>query len=442
MTELRVVVWFCLHQLLLLTTWLIAVGCEKKPTEVTLTTKITLTSRSQVSSSSANTIAPQAMMKCINERYVPRVVTWNKAMADVLPSVKTVGIWWSNKTASIPMTIVTQLSYDRIDQLKAQCDTWGGPISAVVYLGLLQPAALRLEAGPISQLTRAILNISQFFDGVEATGKCQLDIMLVYELYQEERAMMLYPVNLLRNLARLQARTPLIAMMDVDMLISTNLVEELRSPEKAAQYLAQCKNKVVFVLPAFETYGVEIEEASTLADTIATGSKQFLLESLDMGIAGSFDSKRFLLGHAATNFTHWKTATKSYEVAYSYRYEPWVICDRMDVPWHDVRFRGYGQNKIVHVASMNASGYKFVVHSQSFIVHRAHQHTAARRELVKDMGLNSQKKLYNFRASVYGHSALLWEDARKRMSNRTYVATLEYALHNCLHKLSWWRRDK
>lgn len=33
---------------------------------------------------------------------------------------------------------------------------------------------------------------------------CKLDVMLVYEVYTEHRAMMLYPINVLRNLARAQ----------------------------------------------------------------------------------------------------------------------------------------------------------------------------------------------------------------------------------------------
>ncbi len=43
--------------------------------------------------------------------------------------------------------------------------------------------------------------------------------MLVYEAFMQERAAsVLYPVNALRNYARLLADTPLIANIDVDML--------------------------------------------------------------------------------------------------------------------------------------------------------------------------------------------------------------------------------
>ncbi len=47
-----------------------------------------------------------------------------------------------------------------------------------------------------------------------------------------------------------------------------------------------------------------------------------------------------------------------------------MIVDRHNVPWHDVRFRGYGNNKIQQIAHINASRFTFVVHHGAFIIHR------------------------------------------------------------------------
>ena len=44
---------------------------------------------------------------------------------------------------------------------------------------------------------------------------------------------------------------------------------------------------------------------------------------------------------------------------YELRYEPWVMCDRRNVPWHDHLFKGYGLNKIVHLEHMNSTGYRW-----------------------------------------------------------------------------------
>jgi hypothetical protein len=37
--------------------------------------------------------------------------------------------------------------------------------------------------------------------------------------------------------------------------------------------------------------------------------------------------------------------------------------------------RGYGWNKVQHIAALNATGFRFVVHPTGFIIHRAHERT-------------------------------------------------------------------
>ena len=64
------------------------------------------------------------------------------------------------------------------------------------------------------------------------------------------------------------------------------------------------------------------------------------------------------IGHIPTNYEQWLGSDEQYEVPYEPRYEPWVICDRLAVPWYDARFRGYGQNKIVHLEHMKQLGFR------------------------------------------------------------------------------------
>lgn len=45
------------------------------------------------------------------------------------------------------------------------------------------------------------------------------------------------------------------------------------------------------------------------------------------------------------------------------------------MPWFDERFRGYGRNKIIFVAALNATGFSFVVDHRSYVVHRPHEAT-------------------------------------------------------------------
>lgn len=54
------------------------------------------------------------------------------------------------------------------------------------------------------------------------------------------------------------------------------------------------------------------------------------------------------------------------------------MMDRFSPPWFDVRFRGYGSDKVVHINSLNASSFDFKVLPSAFIIHRAHVQTTAR----------------------------------------------------------------
>ena len=82
------------------------------------------------------------------------------------------------------------------------------------------------------QLEDAILMAKAFHALTERNqSSCQLDLMLVYERCKTGRDMTLYPVNTLRNYARLQARSPLIGLFDADMLTSRSLFEDLKQPD-------------------------------------------------------------------------------------------------------------------------------------------------------------------------------------------------------------------
>ena len=81
-------------------------------------------------------------------------------------------------------------------------------LTLVMYLLFCHPCSHRMEQRPKS---------------------CALDLMLVYEKVEEDMAT-LTPVNTMRNYALLQARTPLVAAIDVDMLISKPLSKYMADP--------------------------------------------------------------------------------------------------------------------------------------------------------------------------------------------------------------------
>lgn len=81
------------------------------------------------------------LQSCINSNQPDNsITTWQKVL-DEKPTRLTVShITWSQRSPSsqLPLTITTGLSLDRLYQLKAQCMGWPGPLSAVVYLAIIQ----------------------------------------------------------------------------------------------------------------------------------------------------------------------------------------------------------------------------------------------------------------------------------------------------------------
>lgn len=141
--------------------------------------------------------------------------------------------------------------------------------------------------------------------------------------------------------------------------------------------------------------------------------------------------------HNVTDFPRWFKAQASdppYSVMYKAEFEPWFISGRRQTQWFDVRFRGYGKNKvrcrmrtrlgivifihalahprsvrsspnepngnktrtlmpplpspsfalqIVQVAATAAAGSPFLVHPSGFLVHRQHTESASRKAFLK-----------------------------------------------------------
>ncbi|KAL6763415.1 glycosyl-transferase for dystroglycan-domain-containing protein [Haematococcus lacustris] len=382
------------------------------------------------------------VVHCINEEYVPRNMTWKLAMTDTPAALKVAGAWWTRKVAKVPATLVTQSTVDRIPQLYSQCKSWQGPLSVALYLGLLQDTNTgTLTPNNLALLQEAILQVSAFFIEVEKeSGTCQPEILLLYEVYTERKALLLYPINLLRNVARLQARTPLTALIDVDMLLSTYAYKDMEDPVKAQAVVQGARRKRAYVLPAFETYGLQ-HQAAALADRIARKDKAFLIQAVKKGMCGGFDSRRFSPGHNSTDYERWFRSDAEYDIHYGWRYEPWVIVDRKVAPWHDVRFRGYGQNKIQHIAHINASGFQFVVMPRTYIIHRAHKLTSVRHSLITskaayDAALAKHESVDT--TSVYGHTRALYDGAKALMDAGKFTETLDPATINCRKSLPWW----
>ena len=176
---------------------------------------------------------------------------------------------------------------------------------------------------------------------------CALDVMLLYEVVGDEMMTLLLPINTMRNYALLQARTRLVSMVDVDLLVSASLFDWLLEPGNAALLLKECAAKKVFVLPAFETaHQKDMAAAHKVAGDAVARSKRELGAMVRSRLVHQFALYLFREGHNSTEYDRWFGATQPYAVRWQQDYEPWFIIDRFANPQYDQLFRGYGWNKV------------------------------------------------------------------------------------------------
>ncbi|XP_031196187.1 LARGE xylosyl- and glucuronyltransferase 1 isoform X3 [Mastomys coucha] len=152
------------------------------------------------------------------------------------------------------VTLVAQLSMDRLQMLEAICKHWEGPISLALYLSDAEAQQfLRYAQG--SEVLMSRQNVGYHI------------------VYKEGQ---FYPVNLLRNVAMKHISTPYMFLSDIDFLPMYGLYEYLR---KSVIQLDLANTKKAMIVPAFETLRYRLSFPKSKAE---------LLSMLDMGTLFTF----------------------------------------------------------------------------------------------------------------------------------------------------------
>ncbi len=297
-----------------------------------------------ISTSAASSSETSLLKGCFGGSACLRAgTTWAHFTQDRPSCLAVEEIWWSEHPAVIPVTLVTQLSAERLEQVRAQCSTWAGPLAAALYVPLHSagPAATALSDPARHRLAALARGADELFRSAEAalrSGKrsCQLRLMLVYELFADVKATVLYPVNSLRNLARLMADTDLITNIDVDMVPSVTISEALSDKDPPALYTSGCRQGKVYVWPALETgckTGVQYADAVT---TFPKAKVVALMREKHRCVAQMRWDKA-PLSHNATDFGRWMGSSEPYSITYGDTFEPWFLSWRRSTAWFDYR---------------------------------------------------------------------------------------------------------
>ncbi|RWS09293.1 glycosyltransferase-like protein LARGE1, partial [Dinothrombium tinctorium] len=236
------------------------------------------------------------------------------------------------------VTLVAQLSMDRLQMVEALCKHWEGPVSLALYLSDSE--------------------VQQFFGYVMDSEKLRERKNIGYHIVYKEGDF--YPINHLRNVALGQVTTPFVFLTDVDFLPMFSLYDYLKRSVNAMGL--ESSSKKALIVPAFETQRYRISFPKTKAE---------LLSQLDMGTLFTFRYHVWAQGHAPTNYQKWRTATTPYRITWEPDFEPYIVVKR-DVVEYDTRFVGFGWNKVSHIMELHALDYQFIVLPNAFIIHMPH----------------------------------------------------------------------
>ncbi|XP_074961621.1 xylosyl- and glucuronyltransferase LARGE2 isoform X2 [Phalacrocorax aristotelis] len=276
------------------------------------------------------------------------------------------------------VTLVAQLSMDRLQMLEAICKHWAGPISLALYMSDAE-AQQFLRYAQASEVLSARRNVAYHI------------------VYKEGQ---FYPINLLRNVALANTQTPYVFLTDIDFLPMYGLYDYLRN---SIQQLELPQRKAALIVPAFETLHYRLTFPRSKAE---------LLSMLDMGSLYTFRYHVWPKGHAPTDYAKWRMATVPYRVAWQPDFEPYVVV-RRDCPRYDQRFVGFGWNKVSHIMELDAQEYELLVLPNAFMIHMPH---APSFDISK----------FRLSAGYRGCLQMLREEFHQDLSRRYGAAALKY----------------
>ncbi|XP_033624892.1 uncharacterized protein LOC117288231 [Asterias rubens] len=289
---------------------------------------------------------------------------------------------------SFPVTLVTQVSLNRIDLIESTLRDWQGPISIALYV----PTK---SLQPDEDHSWKRLYIKKKLKDSHLHGRCNMVVVFAKTVEDD------YPVNYLRNLAIRQAKSKYILLLDADFVPSpefqTSFQSSLDQMEKQPSM-----DQTAFVVPVFE-YSQEVIKDSP---SNHPKTKQDLKDRMfgQDAVISPFMLSTAPEAHRPTDYRAWYSSTQPYRVIkYQDKYEPYLIMkNTVDVQTFDERFTGYGMNKVTYSMELHARGYEFVVLPSVWAIHVPHQESSAKSRFLLDplYRLRNRVKRFEFVSDI------------------------------------------
>ncbi|KAF2076969.1 hypothetical protein CYY_001745 [Polysphondylium violaceum] len=236
-------------------------------------------------------------------------------------------------------SILIHMTIDRINALETLASYWKGPLVIVLFLS---------EAQDLKYFKKSFEKNKDL--------KKYAYLHIVYDDYPH----MDYPVNFLRNVAVEYSKTNFIISLDVDFVPNIKLYDQLNEMINGDMVF----ENTAYVIPAFEVKEKKIQRYPL--------DKMEMVECIQNDTGIQVHKYKGLHSHLPTNYERWIAFDINYSIDYEYTYEPYLFLFKKNLPLYHETFIGYGNDKTSFTLELEASKFKFVVLSNSFIVHQSH----------------------------------------------------------------------
>ena len=236
------------------------------------------------------------------------------------------------------ITLATQLTLDRLQELEAIAKRWQGPISAAVLL---------FNDNSLLELVKAYHK--------SATIQKFVTIHVIFEDNFNQKDSEMYPVNQLRNIAIANVQTSHVFYIDVDINPIFSEEDAMNSMQRLK--VLDCPN-CALIAPLFYC---KVSDVTDYPET-----KEDLLRELN---TATLYEHMGVSSHSAVKYMKWRTSMRSYDIPYVPNMEPYFVVPSGSPLLNDM-FAGYGRDKCAYSKELNAAGFTFTVFPDLYLMNK------------------------------------------------------------------------
>lgn len=260
-----------------------------------------------------------------NEKKLKEILLNTKLKGDKLDYFYP-NFYQKSKIGACKYTLVSQLSFARLDRILLQQEHWNECISIGFFMN-------------IKEFNEKFDNLFQLFDLFDSQFSNSKHLNIHLHISDQ------YKINTLRNLSLDYSTSKYVLIIDIDWIVSKNIHEIIDK-------FGPPKSKQVFCLMTFDM------KCPDLYPSLKT-----------CNITDFYPH-----GQHLTNYDKWIQSNVLYEINYSFPYEPYVFMKRNQVPRYRTRFDFGGNDKVSHFFEIGLMDFKFFVLPKCFVSHYPHLH--------------------------------------------------------------------